>query len=89
MSFKISHLKNGVFALNWKCFEPPISGVVSHLNYGNSEDVNWEIFGKCEKVNIYSTMFDTESNYDYLHVGNVTHRRRIFLEYHEFLNKRA
>jgi len=39
------------------------------VNYENNEDLDWKISANCPMVNLISTMFETESGYDYVTIA--------------------
>ena len=42
------------------------SGEIRHENYSDNEDLEWPITTNCNEVRLWSTAFDTETNYDYV-----------------------
>jgi len=45
------------------------SGKIRHKNYENNEDLEWTIAANCSNVNLISTQFETEAEYDYVTIA--------------------
>ena len=47
------------------------SGTVTHINYVINENLEWPVTTSCQSVKVVSTIFDTETTYDYLTLDGV------------------
>ena len=46
------------------------NGTIAHLDYADNEDISWTIQSDCDMLYIYSEVFNTEANYDFLFIGD-------------------
>jgi hypothetical protein len=68
------------FDINWYCVtdfnggvQTGTSGTVSHQDYGNGENIVWQINADCDWVNVISTELQTENWHDRLYVHNMAY----------------
>ena len=51
----------------------PTSGSIEHLDYKANENFIWKVIPPCSEVHVLSTTFQTEADYDFVFVGEISY----------------
>ena len=52
-------------------------GVITRLNYGNDETIQWNLNTDCDQVHIVSTQFAIEPDFDIVTIDNVPYSGKV------------